>query len=153
MASLMNRLVDDALDAGRAFTRPMVAAGVLEMIARLHQAQRVAESSWKDTNIESARLDILMRTSEKIDWHAMAQQHGMSHATFRRRFKEVTGRSPLDYQIEIRLSQAVELLRHSGLTVSAIAELLGYTNVHFFSRQFKGRIGITPKSVRERVRD
>lgn len=148
---VLKKLVDE-LPMERGSRRSLAAAAVLELVALLHQASRAEENSQDHTRIERARLDILMAATQKIDWIALARRQGMSHSSFRRRFREVTGRSPLDYQIEIRINQAMELLRHTKQTVEEIAEQLGYANVHFFSRQFKERTGVPPRDFRNAAR-
>jgi transcriptional regulator GlxA family with amidase domain len=49
---------------------------------------------------------------------------------------------------ELRLAEAQGLLRFSTLSVSQVAEYLGYPRVHEFSREFSRRMG-RPPSRRE----
>ena len=150
MEWVMKALVAEKANPKGSSSRSMMAVRVLEMISILHEARRANEGAGSMPSIENARLDILVRTSERIDWSSMARRHGLSPVAFRRKFKEATGRSPLGYQIEIRLNQAAELLRHGRQTVGEISEILGYANVHFFSRQFKERMGCSPRDFRTR---
>lgn len=61
-------------------------------------------------------------------------------------FREVCGRSPLDYVIEVRLDRAAELLREGRLTVSQVADRTGFASVHYFSRLFRRRRGVSPSA-------
>jgi AraC-like DNA-binding protein len=53
-----------------------------------------------------------------------------------------------DFIVEARLNRARQLLLESTLSVSQIADELGYEDVFFFSRQFKERTGRTPTEYR-----
>lgn len=122
---------------------------VLELIAMLHAGAGPGAEDASGRQLETARLQILTQAHERIEWPAVARRCGLGYATFRRRFKAMTGRSPLDYQIQVRLNRAAELLRHSSKTAREIAEQLGYAHVHFFSRQFKKRFGQSPQKFRQ----
>ncbi len=83
--------------------------------------------------------------------HAIAQlarQAGYSVDHFSRIFAQITGSRPQDFIIAARLARARELLAQTGLTVSQIAETLGYTDVFFFSRQFRRHAGQPPTRFR-----
>lgn len=58
-------------------------------------------------------------------------------------FKQVTGKSPIDYLIEIRINKAKALLR-DGFTVSETARLVGFHDIYYFSRTFKKHEGVSP---------
>ncbi len=76
-----------------------------------------------------------------------ARMIGMHYETFRRRFTRVVGVSPGAYQLRERMNRACRLLRTH--TVQETADLLGYTDPFFFSRQFKRQVGVAPKHFRE----
>jgi AraC-like DNA-binding protein len=78
----------------------------------------------------------------------LARRAGYSREHFSRIFKAVTGRSIENYIIEIRIARARELLTGSSNTVNEIAQQLGYSNVYFFSRQFKEKTGMSPTEFR-----
>jgi AraC-like DNA-binding protein len=159
LAVLMQQLVADATGLAanprRVATQPVIAPRaalrirILELIALLHRSMRNTTRDGQVGVLESARVGILTHATEKIDWRAMARRYGLGYATFRRQFKQMTGRSPLDYQIQVRLNRAAEMLKSSSLTVQEVSQRLGYTHVHFFSRQFKKRFGKAPQQFRE----
>jgi hypothetical protein len=69
---------------------------------------------------------------------------------FARIFKRIKGVSPRDYMLGRRMEQARSLLKNSSLSVSRIADHLGYNDVYFFSKQFKQKTGMTPSEFRKR---
>jgi AraC family transcriptional regulator, arabinose operon regulatory protein len=78
----------------------------------------------------------------------LAARMHCSRFHFSRRFKEITGQSPVDFVVEARIEAARGLLHSSSYSIGRIAELLGYGDAGFFSRQFKKRTGIAPSEYR-----
>ena len=68
----------------------------------------------------------------------------MGESYFQKLFKEVHGISPKKYIIQLKINHACDLLRLERYTVTQIAELCNFSDVYFFSRQFKEYMGITP---------
>lgn len=69
----------------------------------------------------------------------------MSEVSFRRYFKEFTGKSPIEYRNDTRLNNAKILLQSGQYTVSEVAEACGFSNLSFFTRLYKRKYGHTPK--------
>lgn len=65
-------------------------------------------------------------------------------------FKEHTGKSIIDYIIELRISKACDMLKYSDLLISEIADNSGFCDIFYFSRMFKKYMGISPAGYRER---
>lgn len=78
----------------------------------------------------------------------LLRESGYHPDHFTRLFRQATGESPREYVIRARLEKAAMLLRESELTVSEVADVLGYQNVYFFSRQFKEKLGRPPSAYR-----
>ncbi len=66
-------------------------------------------------------------------------------------FKEQVGKNIAEYINELRINEAKRLLLQSYFSVSAIAEVIGYTNSSIFIRAFKKYEGITPGQYRESI--
>lgn len=79
----------------------------------------------------------------------IAAQLGLSYSWFRRTSKDYTGISPAQYQIQLRLIKAKELLSQTTLNITEIAYQLHFENGGQFSTFFKKREGLTPKEYRE----
>jgi len=58
----------------------------------------------------------------------------------------------LQYITNYKMSQTIELLRHSELSVQEIAASLGYDNTNYFTRLFAREEGYSPTEFRERVK-
>lgn len=83
----------------------------------------------------------------------LARQVGVSPEHFARQFRRRFGKAPKDYLIDARVARARDLLSQNSLTVTRVAELLGYRDVFFFSRQFKDRTGLSPVQWRQQKPD
>ncbi|MDF2837423.1 MAG: hypothetical protein K0Q63_3063 [Paenibacillus sp.] len=86
--------------------------------------------------------------TQRIDFASLASMAGYSYDRYRHLFKLKTGCSPVQYQLRARLDYACSLLRHSELSVAAIAMECGFSSDAQFCSLFKREIGETPKQHR-----
>ena len=69
----------------------------------------------------------------------------LSERQLRRKIKELTGLSPVEFIRQIRLLQAKELLhKHAFNSVAEISVAVGFNNPHYFSRLYKNMFGKSP---------
>ena len=74
----------------------------------------------------------------------------MSESSFRHRFRELTGISPMEYMLQLRIRKAVMALA-GNMSVNNASEVSGFKDVNYFCRQFKKRFGLTPMQFRNQV--
>ncbi|MCF0190903.1 MAG: response regulator [Marinilabiliaceae bacterium] len=77
-----------------------------------------------------------------------ASHFNMSRTVFYNKVKGLTNQSPLEFVRQIKFKIAAELLK-KGYNVSEVAFEIGYSDVKYFSRQFKAQFGYTPSQVKE----
>ncbi|MDC0664268.1 helix-turn-helix domain-containing protein [Marinobacter sp. SS21] len=68
-----------------------------------------------------------------------------------RRFRNATGITPVEYLQQVRIDKAKKLLISSSMAVNSVAVVayeVGYENVGYFIRLFKGATGKTPAKWR-----
>jgi len=82
--------------------------------------------------------------SKNIKLEDVAHHTNVSKQYLSAIFKRHTAMTPVEYMINARLAKGKELIRDGELNISEIAEALGYSSVHYFSRQFKAKLGISP---------
>lgn len=78
----------------------------------------------------------------------MAELAGMSRSAFSQRFRQETGRAPLEYLIDWRLRLAARMLREDRAPLAEIAESVGYQSDSALSQAFKRMTGVSPASYR-----
>ena len=64
-------------------------------------------------------------------------------------FKDYLGASFVEYISELRVQKAAELLRSTSLSISRIANDVGYANATVLIKIFKKYTGITPGTYRK----
>jgi AraC-like DNA-binding protein len=97
-----------------------------------------------------SKAKFLMQSSleEQVSIEALVNDFPISYSKFRKSFKSLTGQSPNQYHLELRLKKAKELLESTTLSISEIAYKTGFESAFYFSRLFKRKNGMSPKSYR-----
>lgn len=98
--------------------------------------------------IEKAKHYLLENFNRDIDLQLLASELGVSYSLFRKEFRKATASSPRKYQLIIRVNYAKDLLLHSPLSISEIADELGFSCVYYFSKFFKQKTGKSPSGYR-----
>ncbi len=78
----------------------------------------------------------------------LADEVGVSRATFARRFHELVGEPPMAFLTGWRIALAADLLREPGATIGAVAHEVGYGSPFALSTAFKRVRGISPQQHR-----
>jgi two-component system response regulator YesN len=66
-------------------------------------------------------------------------------------FKEEVGENFSDYLIDYRIKKAKALLKDVSIKIYEVADRVGYSDPHYFSKFFKANTGITPKEYRDKA--
>jgi transcriptional regulator GlxA family with amidase domain len=61
-----------------------------------------------------------------------------------RLFKQQKGVTPREYQRRLKINRAKDLLRHTNLSLTAIAAQCGFSSLALFSRTFRQMEGMSP---------
>jgi transcriptional regulator GlxA family with amidase domain len=68
--------------------------------------------------------------------------------TLKRRFRQATGCTPIDYLQNLRIEEAKRILETTATPVEEIGVLVGYEDASFFRRLFKRKTGLTAGAYR-----
>jgi transcriptional regulator GlxA family with amidase domain len=61
----------------------------------------------------------------------------------------MTGLSPNQYHLNLRITRAQELLESTLLNIEEVADQTGFENIYYFSKIFKKKVGTSPKVYRK----
>jgi AraC-like DNA-binding protein len=95
--------------------------------------------------VTRAKAGILKQLSGRTNLEALARSLGISYSRFRFAFKRETGYSPREYENQMKLNRARDLLLREKKSVSETADALAYSSVYYFSRAFKKQFGESPQ--------
>ena len=87
--------------------------------------------------------------SYNITVEDIANYVGLSRSHLFRSFEAILGQSPKEFLTEFRMKQACYLLEHSDLSITAIANSVGFDNSLYFSKSFHKLKGLSPKEFRQ----
>lgn len=118
-------------------------------IARQSTRQNNSQRDFPQTFM---KLEQTLRQNLANQWtvEEMAALTGLGTTTFTEKVKKYTGFSPLNYLINIRISEAIKLLNRQEENVTDIALQTGFYSSQHFSTTFKKLTGYTPSDFRKR---
>ncbi|WP_436491586.1 helix-turn-helix domain-containing protein [Chitinophaga sp. ARDCPP14] len=99
--------------------------------------------------IMKAKFLLQESLEQPVDIPELARQLPMGYSAFRKNFKAVTGLSPNQYHLNLRIERAKELLESTLLNVEEIADQTGFDSIYYFSRIFKKKVGLSPNTYRK----
>lgn len=93
----------------------------------------------------AAVLDYLKaHLGDNLTLAQIAEGCAMSIPKLKLLFREQQGCGPIAYFIEMKINAAKRMIRDSSMSFTQIAEALGFHSVHYFSKLFKEKTGLTP---------
>lgn len=84
---------------------------------------------------------------------AAAKYFNYSPAYFSRMIRKFTGQTFSELMTEYRMNMACRLLRESNMQVGQICEIVGYSNLEHFNRQFKKMFQKSPTQYRKELKN
>ena len=104
-----------------------------------------------EKEISLAMYYIRNNYGSEINIDKYAESRNISVCWFIRCFKHITGQTPLQYLLSLRISNAQNLLENTDYTIAEVAESVGYQNALYFSRLFRKQMGISPREYRMKL--
>ena len=94
---------------------------------------------------------LALHSRERITLEEISQKTYFSVAYCESEFRKAYGRSIIHYLIDLRITEAKNLLMETSMPCSVIARMVGFDDANYFSRIFKKRIGFSPLEYRASV--
>ena len=86
---------------------------------------------------------------EPITLHSMGEALHISSYYLSHVFKQMSGYSPVQYLLRRRIGEAQTLLITTDLSITRIAEMVGYDTQSYFNQQFTNNVGMPPNKFRQ----
>ncbi|WP_372662194.1 helix-turn-helix domain-containing protein [Cohnella sp.] len=118
--------------------------------------QLLRENIWHQNPLLISNLQMLNRVKEyikvnfytKISLDELSSRFNFSKSYLVRLFTHTFGMSPIQYHQLIRIEKAREMIQFTDEPLTSIADKIGYTSIHSFSRIFKKIDGVSPSYYR-----
>ena len=133
-------------------SRIQIAANLLLIMARLIRLFSLEESS-HDRNYKKLRAVLSYvekHYTEKIQISELSEIIHVCDDRLIRLFKEVTGETPIEYIMNLRIEAAIKLLSTTDLSVADVAEKVGFGSDTYMTRVFKQKLNTTPGKYRHK---
>jgi AraC family transcriptional regulator, arabinose operon regulatory protein len=126
-------------------------------------AHYLAHASWLIRHLPVDAPDADARIARCIEYMRLhmnrplrlAELAALAHwspSHFKARFREHTGYGCIDYFIRLRVHAACQLLDTTTLDIQSVAARVGYADPLWFSKAFKGIIGLSPSTYRQKIK-
>lgn len=119
------------------------------MISFIRHSQPTLQRSQMSINRESALCNMVVNymldhITESITVNELASYSGVNKTTIAKVFRNSFDMSIMEYFINLKIDLAKKYLREDNYNISQISDILGYSAIHYFSRQFKKVTGMSP---------
>lgn len=149
VASLVAQIVD-ALDDGMTTTAFVRSSG-----AAWHALAHITATGRRTPGpglspVERAADHLRTTAPRRTSTQELAAMVGLSPSQLNALFRRHLGASPLEYQTQLRMARARELLDSTTSSIASVARAAGYGDPLYFSRHFTGVHGMSPRAYRDR---
>jgi len=127
---------------------------IIRLLAGPHgpQLQHLAAHGSPSQQIAKSVAWIKQNFMQALQVDDLAAHAHMSPSTFRQHFRTITGTSPLQYQKQLRLQEARQLMLNQNVDAGTAAGLVGYESASQFSREYSRLFGAPPRKDVARLR-
>ena len=117
---------------------------------QLYFGSFVPENNHGDELVKQAQEQIRKHFSSAATIEEIITEVPASRRNLARRFKQVTGITPIEYLQKTRIEAAKQLLETSKHSIMEVMLESGYNDLKTFRTLFKRNVGMTPKMYREK---
>lgn len=103
----------------------------------------------EDRRIKQMLSFIHQNYKQKVALEDIAKSANISRSECCRFFKHMTKSTPFEYLISYRINQSILLLRKSNLSITEIANEVGFGSVSYYIEKFRNQTNYTPKEFKK----
>jgi AraC-like DNA-binding protein len=96
-----------------------------------------------------ARDVLLQNIQNPMSLKQLSRKFGLNTKKIKNGFKQLYERTPFDLLLSTRMDKAKKMLTNSSMSITEIADEIGYDNKHSFSKAFKKYFGYPPGRFRK----
>lgn len=89
---------------------------------------------------------------KQITIDQLCRDNLISRSILQKLFRDHANCGVIDYFSNIKIKAAKQMIRNQHMNFTQIADNLGYTSIHYFSRQFKKLTGMTPSEYSSSIK-
>ncbi|MCG3147500.1 MAG: HTH-type transcriptional activator RhaR [Verrucomicrobiae bacterium] len=122
---------------------------IMAFVARAYSKLPVEEQR-PVTQLSKVLGYIEQHFAEPLTVANLARVAHLSETSLFRLFRQILGRSPVDYLIRLRVQKAGQLLRREPIRIKEVSEAVGFADSNYFTRQFRKVMGVSPREYQRR---
>lgn len=88
--------------------------------------------------------------NESFSAKEFAEEMNFIRAHLHRKLKALTNQSATEFIRQVRLKEAVELIKRGELMVSEVGYMVGFKSHTYFTKSFKKQYGLSPSEFKNR---
>ena len=122
---------------------------VLQM-EQLHSLQISAKDQWRKEDMEkmyAVKEYIEHAYLEPLSLKELTQTFGLNEFKLKKGYRHFFNTTVFGHILQLRMQKAKDLLRQQQMTVSEVAEFIGYNNTGSFSYEYKKQFGYSPSQA------
>lgn len=112
----------------------------------------MSKSNRLNSNLEFILSHMNANISKMMTLSEISAYSGMSKSAVSSLFTTSLGMGPIDYFIKMKIDLAKKYIREDNYNITQIADMLGYSSIHYFSRQFKKTTGMSPSQYSNSIK-
>lgn len=122
-----------------------------QILSHIALLQPLARQKLSRAGLDIERVHSLMQTHvhEQLDLDTLAESVNLSKFHFVKKYKEITGTTPINHFIQLKIERACHLLDTTTNSINEISFAVGYEDAYYFSRIFKKLMGLSPSQYRK----
>ncbi|NCB91144.1 MAG: AraC family transcriptional regulator [Clostridia bacterium] len=131
---------------------------MISMIRRINSGQRPAPTvksvKKKNDALLYSRVTSYLETHicERLTIEEICQANLVGRSQLQKLFREENQCGVIDYFSHMKIEMAKQLIREDRENFTQISDYLGYTSIHYFSRQFKKITGMSPSEYASSIK-
>ena len=118
------------------------------IMGTVQKYEKVPVNHTRDKEMEMVIEELRVHFEGTPSIAIIADKYRLSHRQLNRRFKELTGLTPQQFSVQVRIEKACKLLKESSRSLTDIGYELGFCDQSAFTAQFRKRMSMTPKQYR-----